>query len=93
MKSLTRRCATLGDGRVKPSMNWPSLIAELEARGVDICTELHVDPSTVWRWKTRTSKPSGDHAAELLKLMAGIAALLPASSGSGTIARFAPTCD
>lgn len=53
------------------NIDWVEMIEQLEAQGVNICAEIHIDPSTLWRWKTRATKPSGDHAADLLRLQAG----------------------
>lgn len=48
--------------------DWPTLIARLEARGIDVPKRLHVSRVTVWRWAQRVSRPSGDHAVALVRM-------------------------
>lgn len=46
-------------------INWCSLVATLEAAGVDVAKLCRVDRKTVWRWKQGDSKPGADNAVEL----------------------------
>lgn len=49
-------------------IDWPAKIAQAEAKGLDIEKALAVSRTTVWRWKTKETTPSGDHAGRILEL-------------------------
>lgn len=47
--------------------DWPALLLRLDARGINVRTELCVSRMTVWRWRNGTV-PDTEYALRLLAL-------------------------
>lgn len=52
-------------------LEWPALLARLDAREIDVRRVLGVSRVTLWYWRSGTKRPNGDHAASLIALDRG----------------------